>query len=421
MAINPAANALQNLTLAQSISLAVNNNLDIKLAAAQTEEAKSAVMQSVAALLPHLRGTMSQTRTFRENLDAQGFAGYGYIGPFDTFDARLTLVQDILNWNSYAKLQSSEQKKNSALLKQQLAAEQVSASAALAYMDVLRSAASLYSVQADEKLAREMLALSQERHSAGTATGLDVAREKTRVAQARSKVLNAQVIFDDAGLRLRHVIGIPLDEDVRLADKLDTGTTSFPEESIAVACALNDRLELEIGRLEVSAAQYSEMEAKSGHLPTLSATGELALSGIKPDSGTGSVGDIGVQLRLPLFEGGAVSAQVREAGAVKAGASAKLADMRVQVEQDVRLALKQLNAAVEQVATAQEALELAQSELDMAQDRFSAGIGDNVELVNAQTSLSEARAERVNALAQYNNARINLALALGHMRTFSLR
>ena len=95
--------------------------------------------------------------------------------------------------------------------------------------------------------------------------------------------------------------------------------------------------------------------------------------------------------------------------------------MDVQVEQDVRLSLKQLAAAVEQVQTAQEAVTLALSELEMAQGRFSAGVGDNVELVNAQTSLSEARSARVAALAQYNNSKINFALAQGHMRAFSLR
>jgi outer membrane protein TolC len=416
-----AAVAGRGLTLADGIALAVNNNLSMKLAAAQTDEAKAAAVQSAAALLPHLAGSASQTRTFRENLDALGFAGYGYIGPFNTFDARLTLVQDLFNWNSYSRLHSAEQKKKSAELRRDLASEQVSAAAALAYIDVLRAAAALDAAQADERLARELLALAVERHSAGTATGLDVAREKTRVAEVHSKVLYAQVSCDDAALRLRHVIGLPLDENINLSDVLGAGATAFPQVPDAISSALNDRLELAIGRVELSAADYSIDAAKSGHLPTLSVIGDLALSGMNPDSGAGSVGDIGVQLRLPLFEGGAVSAGVRQAEAAKTEVAARVADMTVQVEQDVRLALKQLVAAVEQVSTAQEAVELALSELDMAQGRFAAGVGDNVELVNAQTALSEARAERVAALADYNNSKINLALAQGHMRAFSIR
>jgi outer membrane protein TolC len=56
--------------------------------------------------------------------------------------------------------------------------------------------------------------------------------------------------------------------------------------------------------------------------------------------------------------------------------------------------------------------------LQMARDRFGAGVGDNIEVVNAQTSLADARDSETNALAQYNAARINLAAALGRAEQF---
>jgi outer membrane protein TolC len=54
----------------------------------------------------------------------------------------------------------------------------------------------------------------------------------------------------------------------------------------------------------------------------------------------------------------------------------------------------------------------------MARDRFRAGVADNLEVINAQTALAEARAAQVTALAQYNATRLNLAAALGHAQAF---
>jgi len=56
--------------------------------------------------------------------------------------------------------------------------------------------------------------------------------------------------------------------------------------------------------------------------------------------------------------------------------------------------------------------------LEMARDRFRAGVGDNIEVVNAQTALANARLDQISALADYNGARLNLAAALGRARTF---
>ena len=64
------------------------------------------------------------------------------------------------------------------------------------------------------------------------------------------------------------------------------------------------------------------------------------------------------------------------------------------------------------------AVTLAERELEMARDRFRAGVGDNIELVTAQTTLANARLDQVAALALYNGARLNLAAALGRAQAF---
>jgi outer membrane protein TolC len=84
----------------------------------------------------------------------------------------------------------------------------------------------------------------------------------------------------------------------------------------------------------------------------------------------------------------------------------------------VRLAFAGLRTKADTVRAADLTVTLAERELEMARDRFRAGVGDNIEVVNAQTVLANARLDQVTALAVYNGARLNLAAALGRAREF---
>ncbi|MDD2773928.1 MAG: TolC family protein [Elusimicrobiales bacterium] len=408
------------ITMPQAIALAVQNNVTLRVAKAQSEAARARALQAASQLLPHLTATASQTRNFRTNIDAlegPGLLPFSFLPAFSTFDARLTLVQEIFNWSAQETRRSQKQREESARLRQTLAEEQVAAAAGLAYVEALRSGAAIEAVLADERLAKELLSLAEDRHSAGAATGLDVAREKTRVAQEHSRVLYAQVAGAAAQLRLAHIAGLSLDRELRLDSAFAVSAATVPSAGPSISEALRNRTELALGRAELDAADYSLQAARFTRLPVVAVNGQFAISGNEPDSKSGSVGSMGIGLALPLFEGGALTGKIREARAALDEAAARLDDMTVQVEEDVRLSLKRFEAALEQVQTAELALGLAGSELEMAQGRFAAGVGDNVELVNAQTALSVSRSTRVDALAQYNNARINLALALGRMRS----
>jgi outer membrane protein len=92
--------------------------------------------------------------------------------------------------------------------------------------------------------------------------------------------------------------------------------------------------------------------------------------------------------------------------------------LRGTIAQDARFALADLDTASQQVRTADNTFQLAERELELARGRYSAGVGDNIEVNNAQNSIETARANRVNALARYNAARINLAAALGRAESF---
>ena len=101
-------------------------------------------------------------------------------------------------------------------------------------------------------------------------------------------------------------------------------------------------------------------------------------------------------------------------------AELRLNDLQQVVEKEVRQAIDNLSTRREQVEAAQKTMALAERELELTRDRFRNGVGDNIEVVNAQTAVENARQGLVSSLTLFNVARLNLAAALGHVEDFRL-
>ena len=416
----PAA-AADGLDITRSVELALRNNLYVKLASAGSEAQRAEALAAAARLLPQVEFSVSQERTFKENLTALGFGkapggGAFLVGPFDTFDARLRLVFYALDLSARAGARSKKEEEKASLLRFELVKEQVAAAAALAYLDALSRASAENSAQAGRELASSLRALAENKHTAGTATGLDVVRAKTREAEETLRVIRARTALEESLLRLKHMIGLPLAGELRLAEELSfsPGEASDPDQ--AVAAALQQRLEIEIARAGLAAGDLALKAAKRARLPSVSVSASAAFSGEVPNKEDELVGDMGVAARLPLFTGGRLDAGIAGAAAVKSQAENRLSDIFVQVEEEVRVGIYRVRASADEVATASMTVTLAEQELEMARNRFSAGVADNVELVDAQTSLSRARDSRVDALSRRKEANIRLTLALGRMK-----
>lgn len=415
------AGAAEDLDIASGVRLALDNNLYMKLARASGEARRAETLIAASRLLPQADLSIAQTRTFKENLTAMGFGyapggGVYLLGPFSTFDARLRIVQTLLDLPAYNTARSRSEEERSAGLRTDLAAEQVAAAAALSYLEVLRSGAAVNSASSGLELAAGLRALAERKHEAGTATGLDVLRARTREAEERLRVSRAQTALEEAWLRLKRLLGLPFAKELRLTETLDFKPYDAPPPPEAVAAALAGRLEIRMARAELAAGEYALKAARGARVPSLSLSGSAALSGNKPDKEDRLVGDMGVALRLPLFAGGRVDAGIDAASAARDRAGSLLADAAAQAEEETRAALRRLTAAGDEVSTASMTVTMAEQELEMARNRFAAGAGDNIELVGAQTSLSRARDALVDALSRGKEANIRLTLALGRMK-----
>lgn len=413
-----------SLSLEQAIQLAIQNNLATLLAEERRREARGFERQALSGLLPNIGGTAYQAN-LTQNLAALGFQPgtfpgitNTFIGPFNNFDARARLVQTIFSLSAIRNFQAGRAGVRLAELQQGLAREQVAVATALTYLEALRSERSVAAARSNVELAQTLLTLARDQRNAGVATGVDVTRAETRLAQEQVRLAQAETSSEQARLNLQRVVGLRLGTTLTLTDPLRFTTESLPAIEAAVAQANATRPEIRIAEQQLSLTDYERRAVRAELLPSLEFVGDYGVSGITPTNTALPTRRAAIQLNVPIFNGGLTRGRIEVAISRERQAELELGSIRGQVEEDVRLAFATLRTTAEQVRAADQTVLLAERELEMARDRFRSGVGDNLEIVTAQAALSNARDSQITALAQYNGARLNLAAALGRAEQF---
>jgi outer membrane protein TolC len=341
-----------------------------------------------------------------------------FVGPFNNFDARARLVQSIFDLSAISNYRASRAGVRVAEYEELLAREQVATGTTVLYLEALRTKRSVSAAEANVALAQALLKLAQDQRNAGVATGLDVTRAETRLAEEQVRLAQAQTAVEQAQLNLQRVIGLTLGVTLTLTDPLRFEEESLPAPEVAIAQAVHDRPEVRLAEEQIRVTQLERAAVRAEYLPSLEFVGDYGVSGITPTNTDLPTRRAAIQLNVPIFNGGLTRGRLTVATSRERQAELEFSNVRGQVEEDVRLAIVTLRTAAAQVRAADDSVRLAQRELDMSRDRFSAGVANNLEVIIALTTLANARDAQTLALAQYNAARANLAAALGHAETF---
>ena len=417
-----AAEAPTPVGLRDAISAAVGSRLDAVVAGENASQARSKRLQDIAGLLPQLTASLSETRTFKISLLAEGLSFPGFpsmLGPYDTFDARAHLTQKLFDWGAWRRAQSGAAAERAAVAEEKGAREQVASAAALSYLEAVRAQRAVAAAQADKEVADSLLSLARDRKEQGAATGVDVVRAQARAADADAAFLRARIGETEAQLLLKRVAGWPLGRELKLTDDFTAVQSTAPALETSLSAALSGRAEIAAAEERVRAEGLSAKAAFGDRAPTIVLMGDYARSGAMPSDSRG-VGDIGGALVLPVFSGGLLKGRQDEAESRSRVALANLSDVRQQVELDVRTALERLSESAEEESASELSLSLAARELAMAQDRYANGLGASVDVIEAQAELARARSAQVSALARYHSSRVNYAAAIGRAGDFSL-
>ena len=240
------------LSYEQAVRLAIENNLATLRAHEQRNEARGEKQQALAPLLPDISGVAYQAN-LTQNLVALGFLpgtipglDSFFLGPFKNFDARLLLRQTLFDLSAIRNYQASGAAVRTAELQEALAREQVASGTGLFYLEALRADRAVVAAQANVTLAQALLKLALDQRNAGVATGVDVVRAQTRLAEQQVELAQAQTNSEQARLNLQRVIGVPLGGPLTLTDQLRFVEEPLPVVEVAVAQAGRDRREIQV-------------------------------------------------------------------------------------------------------------------------------------------------------------------------------
>lgn len=405
------------LSLSDAVTRGLKQNLGLLLSSQGMTTARGERWKELSNLLPNVSGSISE-HYVQENLVALGFKGSlpgipTVVGPFGYVDARAYVTQSLVDLKSLYNVRSANQYRKAAEYSYQDAHELVVLATGSTYLQALSSAARIETVKAQVQTAQALHDQASDQLRAGTSPAIDALRAQVELQTQQQQLIAARNQFEKDKLALARVIGLPPGQKFELTTKaaftpLENLT---PEEALARAYAT--RADYRSMTAQLRAAEYARKAAGSGYYPTISLDADYGDIGVNFANSHGTVNAVAT-LKVPIFAGGKTHGEVLEAEAALNQAREQAENLRAQIDQDVRTALLDMNSSYEQVKVSQSNIELAAKTLEQARDRFSAGVTDNIEVVQAQQSVASANDSYISSLYLYNLAKLSLARAVGY-------
>jgi outer membrane protein TolC len=410
----PTPETLQ-LTLSDALSRGLTHNLAAVLGRQGVNAASGGRLVALSTLLPTVTGRISETREV-VNLEAFGFplpAGMNpIVGPFNVFDARLSVTQPIFDLSAIGAARAGAQTAAAAEASYADARDAVVVVCASLYLRAVIDTGVVDAVRAQLRTAEVLDTRAVDMKAAGVVPGIDVLRAEVQLQTQRQRLIVAENELAKQKLALARAIGLPLDQQFELVDPAPYATLEERPLGDLLAEAFDHRSDLKSATALVKAAEASRQVTLGEALPSIRFSADYGDIGneISRSKATYSVG---VQLRVPLFQGGRVRGRLRQVDAGLAAERAQLEDLRGRIEYEVRTAHLDLAAADERVKVTRRGVELSEQQLAQAQDRFSAGVANNLEVVQAQEAVADATDGYLSSLYAHNLAKLSLARALG--------
>ena len=427
--VHTAGDETLKLSLDEAIGMGLKNNLGLK----EVENAEMAVQgeknQALQEFLPTITLT-GDTGVHQYNLAAQGFspAVFSKFGAFfpggvapaglseithDTLtEGQVHFSQTLFSGPVIAGWRAARAAERSAHFAKMSARGEVVQQVATAYLHAIADSSQVDNAKALESQDQLQLHNAHEAHLAGTVANLDELRARVQVQSQQQVRIAAENALEKDLILLKREIGVDPGRKIALTDPAPYSdlAAETPEEVRAVA--YQNRQDYQ--NLQNQAIEYKAIHAayRSQRLPTLSFKGFYGVSEVSGVGAHGTFSAIGT-LSVPLFREASLRGDTDAAQAQQSAVYDQLADLKTHIDQQVRSALLDVDAASQLVQVARSNVDLATRALSDETDRVQAGVDDNLPLVTAQATLASAQSNLVNSLYRCNLSKLALARAAG--------
>lgn len=398
---DPCADAMPAgaLDLTDVVNLALCNNPQTREVWASARVQAAQVGASQAGYLPGASLSASGNRTS----PGTGQRSYG-----------LTLSYLLYDFGARAAgVESARQLLAAATATQDSTVQAVFLLAVQSFYQMQAAQAALDAALESERAAKESFAAAEARYMIGSATPADKLQAQTAWSQATLNRITADGSMKNVRGALANMLGLEANRSVTLAA---ANTLTLPDGFERDVNALIEEAKLRRPDLQAAAAQVRAAEAgvdaaRAAGSPSLSMTASR-----NQNSNNGLTGSsVGINLKVPLFDGFAPTYRIRAAEAQVETQKARLEGLRLQVALDVWTAYQNLVTATQSLRTTADLLGSAEQSERVALGRYKAGVGNILDVLNAQSALAGARQQRIQSSFDWNISRATLARAMGSL------
>lgn len=251
-------------------------------------------------------------------------------------------------------------------------------------------------------------------YNVGIVARADVLRSEVELANAQQNYITASNQYDVAEATLNNIIGTPLGTTLLLKDRLQYEPY---ENDMAYCLAYSEqhRPELKQAEYAIDSAEAALVVARSGHMPKVYANASNNWGG----NGSDWPGDddenwsVGVTASMNVFDSGVTWSKIHAAQENLAKAKESQRQIKDNVELEVRTDYLNLREAEKRITTTQVAVASAEEDYHIAVVRYQAGVGTNIDVMDAQEALTQAKTNYYQALYNYNTSKAALNTSMG--------
>ncbi|MFP2507720.1 outer membrane channel protein TolC [Buttiauxella sp. BIGb0552] len=390
------------------------SNPDLRKSAADRDAAFEKINEARSPLLPQLGLGADYEYT-------NGFNDSNGIDSSQT-SGSLQLTQTIFDMSKWRALTLQEKSAGIQDVTYQTDQQTLILNTATAYFNVLSAIDALSFTEAQKQAIYRQLDQTTQRFNVGLVAITDVQNARAQYDSVLADEVTARNNLDNSVETLRQVTGnyypslASLNVDGFKTNKPDAVNNLLKEAEKRNLALLQARLSQDLAREQI---RYAE----TGHMPTVGLTASTGVanttySGSKTNSAQYSDNDagqnkIGLNFSLPLYSGGSVTSQVKQAQYNFVGASEQLESAHRSVVQTVRSSFNNVNASISTINAYKQAVVSAQSSLDASEAGYSVGTRTIVDVLDATTTLYNAKQQLSSARYNYLINQLNIKAALG--------
>lgn len=420
------------LSIDDAIQLGIQFNLALVQARSSQKAAAAQTLQQLQPLLPSItaQGSLAASQI---NLEAEGFnnralrefsavfpdlatSGFSPIVKFNTALAQVNYSQTLFSLSNIDRYREARALATVAYFNVQSSRGLVVLGVGRAYLEALAARARVDNASALLRADQLLLDQTVEEHKAGTVANLDELRARVQFQAQQQVVIATQNDFQKSKIALQREIGLPPEQQIQLTDAAPFSDLADMEIAEARQVAYKNRQDYQGIQARIRAAELDVRASKWERLPALSFTGNYGVTGIVGGLYHGTFAAIGT-LNVPLFEEAKFRGDREAASSNLLSLMDQFSNLKQQIDQQLRDSLLDIQSTRKLVQVARSNVDLAQQELQQSTERFTAGVDDNLPVVQAEATLASAQANLVATTTQFNEAKLGLARNLGIVDT----